>query len=99
KRVASDGEERSAEEKRRLYDLRDAGFNLLEAKKKVREEFPGSGWPAADAFKLALALEVDDTRAHRSGTPGLPPVNAHRIKRWVEQGKAESRMEESGVIN
>ncbi len=98
-RIARHGEVWSAEEKKRLYVLQDTGFKLVEAKKKVREEFPGAGWPAADAFKLALALEVDNTREHRSGTPGLPPVNTHRIQRWVEQGKAKSYEEEDGSVN
>jgi len=99
RRMSRHGEVWSAEEKKLLTEFQyNLSMSKSDAKKKVREQFPGAGWTASDAFKLALALMVDHVRTNGSGQPGLAPVNTHKIQRWVEQGKAEAVREEDGAI-
>jgi hypothetical protein len=98
KRMARHGKVWTDEEKGLLKKFQyELGMSKADAEAKVREQFPGAGWPASDAFKLALALMVDHQRVHGSGQPGLPPVNGHKIQKWVEQGKAEARQEDGAI--
>jgi hypothetical protein len=48
-------------------------------------EYQGKTLNAANAFKLALAFEVDKVRAASNPTP-LPPVNVKRIEVFLERG-------------
>lgn len=98
RRIRRSGEVWSAAALALLYKYKAEGMKVGQAKKLVRQEFPGDGWPASDAYKLKLAYAVDQARKHSVGQEPLPPVNAHRIQKWVEQGKAKAHQLDNGVV-